>query len=243
MQDLLSGLLADPIVLAGLVAGVLSIIAYAPYIRDTIAGTTRPDRACWLIWAVLASISGASNLYEGASVSLFFIGVQVLGTLIIFVLSIWRGAGQYLSRENGIILGVSAVGLVSWYLTDSAVYALAISISVSALGGMGTIRKAYLDPGSETQSTWLISSAAALLGVVSVGAADPVLLAYPVYLLVLYLGIVVAMWLGERAQMAANADRFVWYSRRAARARAMRYARGIKMPPPVEAPMILRRAA
>lgn len=128
--------------------------AFVPYIYDTLRGGTRPDRVCWLIWSVLAMMSGASNLYEGAEASMWFVGVQVTGTLVVFTLSVWRGHGAFLSRGNATILAVATLGVVSWALTDTAVYVLAISISVSALGAGATMWKAYHSPSSETMSAW-----------------------------------------------------------------------------------------
>ena len=46
----------------GLLSAALSVLAYAPYMRDTIFGQTRPHRACWFIWSVLATISFFSLL-------------------------------------------------------------------------------------------------------------------------------------------------------------------------------------
>ena len=240
------GLFADPVVLAGGLAGLLSMWAYIPYMRDTLAGRTRPDRACWLIWAVLASLSGASNLAEGASASLFFIGVQVAGTVAIFALSIPFGAGAYFCRWNSSLLAAAALGLGIWWMTSEPVWALAMSIGVSAIGGVNTVRKVFYAPETETRLTWQISALAAGLGIFAVGAIDPVLLAYPVYLLVLYLSILCAQTWGERRWDRVWMQSVVWYSRRRAANRALmvplpvRVAdpTPIRMPPPAVMPAL-----
>lgn len=84
----------------GIVSAVLAAIAYAPYIVDTIVGTTRPHRSSWLIWTVLCTISFFSQMYEGATDSLPFAGVMLLGTLTISVLSIRRGVGGYAYKQD-----------------------------------------------------------------------------------------------------------------------------------------------
>lgn len=189
------------LMMIGALSGLLSTFAYVPYILDTINNKTQPDRASWLIWSVLGSISLSSQIFEGATTSLVFSGVQVGGTIIVFLLSIRLGAGDYLSRKNQIILIIASLGLVAWYFTNSSVYALAICISISLLGGSVTVHKAYVDPDSETMSTWFVSLIASALAVVSVGKLEPVLLAYPLYLLTLYTAIVVAMLLGKFRQI------------------------------------------
>ncbi|MEM6624417.1 MAG: hypothetical protein AAF674_19510 [Pseudomonadota bacterium] len=193
----------DLLLLAGVASGVLSTLAYMPYILDTLARRTRPQRASWLIWSVLGAIAFFSQVYEGATASLWFAGVQVSGTIVVFTLSIFVGRGHFLSRVDALVLVAAGVGLVLWYHTDTAVYALAITIAISLLGGAVTIAKAYRDPDSETMSTWLISFVAALAAIAAVGKLDWVILAYPLYLLVLNAGIVGAMLLGRAARRPA----------------------------------------
>ncbi len=191
---------SDPLAAFGILSGVLTIVGYLPYIRDTLRRQTRPHRASWLIWSVLGSLSFASQVYEGATASLWFAFVQVAGTILVFVLSIWLGAGRYLSRKNRLIFLAALIGLMAWYMTESAVYTLAITISISLLGGSVTVLKAYEDPGSETLSTWAIMLAASVFAVLSVGQIDWVILAYPLYLLTLYSAIILAMILGRARQ-------------------------------------------
>ncbi|MEM1237226.1 MAG: hypothetical protein AAGI10_09670 [Pseudomonadota bacterium] len=138
----------------------------------------------------------ASQIAEGATSSLFFAGAQCCGTLTIFLLSISRGAGSYLKGCDGAVLAAAAFGLVLWYVTDSAVWALGISCGISLLGGMITVIKAYRVPTSETASFWVLSFLASIMAVGSVGTLDPVLLVYPAYLFTLKAAILIALVMG-----------------------------------------------
>lgn len=208
----------------GALSGVLSLFCFVPYIWDTLSGRTQPERASWLIWSVLGVIAVFSQGLEGASASLMFAVVQVGCTVVICVLSIWYGAGHYLSRRNRAIFAVAVFGVGAWYVTDSAVYALAVTISISLLGGCVTIQKSYVDPASETMSTWVVAALAAACATLSVGRLDWVLLAYPLYLLVLYTGILCALLLGRRAQRKASEDRGAVFVRPGARGPAVQMA-------------------
>lgn len=187
----------DPLRLFGIASAILSIYAFFPYARDTIRGRTKPQRACWLIWSVLGSIALVTQIVEGATESLWFAAIQVGWTVAIFALAIWRGVGRFLNPGDEYILAAAGMGLVLWAFTHNASYALIITISISMLGGLATILKAYREPGTETMATWVISWMAAACAVCAVGAYDWVLLAYPLYLLALYSGIVIAMVLGR----------------------------------------------
>lgn len=185
------------VVLFGILAGVLSVFAYIPYIKDTLAGRTQPQRASWLIWSVLSTIALVSQIHEGAGPSLLFAGVQVSCTVLIFALSSWVGTNNKLRHTDHLIFMAAGLGLVLWYFTNSAAYALAVTISISLLGGAATVLKTYRDPGSETCVTWLISFVASGFALLAVGQLDPMLLAYPMYLLVLYGAILGALGLGR----------------------------------------------
>ena len=192
-----SGSSFDVLVLLGVLSGVLSTFAYLPYVIDTIARRTQPQRASWLIWSVLGSIAFFSQLHEGASASLWFAGVQVGGTITVFVLSIGLGIGGFLNRGDCLVLLGALAGLVLWYFTETAIYAPSITISISLLGGSVTVLKAFRDPQSETMSTWFLSFIASACAIFSVGTLDWVILAYPLYLFTLNGAIVVAMLLGR----------------------------------------------
>lgn len=181
----------------GILSGVLSTFAYVPYIIDTLARRTSPQRASWLIWSVLGSIAFCSQLYEGAGASLWFAGAQVTGTVVVFLLSIGLGIGGFLNRRDCLVLLCALAGLALWYVTDTAIYALAITISISLLGGSITVLKAFREPESETMSTWFLSLLASTCAIFSVGTMDWVILAYPLYLFTLNGAIVIAMLLGR----------------------------------------------
>ena len=184
-------------------AFLLSALAFLPYIRDTIALKTQPQRASWMIWSTLSSIAFFTQISEGATSSLWFIGAQCACSVSIFLLSIWYGSGSYLSRRNLTIFAAAGVGLAMWYALDAAVYALSMIIAISALGGYATVTKAYRAPESETLSTWVMLVAASVCGVASVGVLDWMHLAYPVYLFGLYGAIVLAVFLGRSRAGAA----------------------------------------
>lgn len=196
---------AEPstLILFGTLSGILSAIAFFPYIKDTFRRRIAPDRASWLIWSTLGSIAFFSQVYEGATDSLWFAGVRVAGAIIVLMLSVRLSAGEFMSVKNRRILFIASCALIIWTYTETAAFALAITISISLLGGASTVQKAFQSPRSETMSTWVISLVASICAIFAVGKLDPILLAYPVYLFALHAAIVVAMLLGKLKETRA----------------------------------------
>ncbi len=164
----------------GLLAGLLGIVMIIPYVRDILKGTTHPHRASWLIWTSLGLIATFSQLAKGATNSLWMTVAQTLATAVVFLLSIKFGTGGY-SKQDRISLLLAFSGLVVWFFTKNAAYALFITIGVDAIGAGLTTIKAYKDPGSETLVTWILSAISGILGAIAVGKVDFILIAYPLY--------------------------------------------------------------
>jgi hypothetical protein len=165
----------------GLLAGLLNIIAYIPYIRDTIKGETSPNRTSWFIWTTLALISFFSQKSSGATWSLCFIAIQVLGPLTVFMLSIKRGEGGFEALDLFSLIG-AIVGLLAWAVSGRPEMALYFNLSVDMFGVLPTLKKSYLDPSGETISLYVLTVVAAVLAGLSVGKLSPILLLYPVYI-------------------------------------------------------------
>ncbi len=181
----------------GVLAGLVGTVMAVPYILDTLHRKTRPQRASWLIWTVLGYIAISSQLAKGASDSLWMTVGQTAGTTAIFLLSLWLGTGGF-SRRDAVSLILAAIGVVVWYVTREAAYALFITIAVDAIGAVLTAIKAYEMPGSETLVMWVLSVGTGVLGTIAVGRFDPILMAYPLYVVAANACVITAIMLGER---------------------------------------------
>ena len=175
----------------GVVAAVLGVIEVLPYVRDTLRRSTRPHRGTWFIWAVLAGVAFWAHRADGASWSLLLLGVECVGTAVVFALSLRWGHGALTTAERRLVL-LAGVGVVGWVVTDEPLVALACVIASDLVATSMMLPKTWRNPASETLSTYVMASAggaaaAASIGVTavpssaSVGVGAASLLAYPVY--------------------------------------------------------------
>jgi hypothetical protein len=169
------------LVYVGWMAAIVTLSALSLYVFDIFKGSIKPERATWFIWTILGIITFLSQKADGAHASLWFIGAQTFGSCIIFVLSLKYGSGG-LTKFDLTCLVAAGFGLILWKLTSNPFYALLINIGIDATGAIPTIRKAYLDPASETPLPWFMSGAGGWLGALAVGQLSFTLLLYPVYL-------------------------------------------------------------
>jgi len=187
----------------GIVAGLMLLAGAPPYFIDILKGKTKPERATWFIWSVLGVIAFFSQLSLGAHWSLLFAGIDALGSILVFGLSLKYGVGGW-TKIDKIALVIAGIGVFVSLASHQPVAALVGAVLADLSGAVLTIRKTYLDPDSETTITWLFIGTSALLGSLSVGKWSFGLLLYPVYLSVGSYGVLVAQWLGKISHRKKN---------------------------------------
>lgn len=189
--------------LFGYISAILSIIMVVPYIRDIFLLKTKPERASWFIWTVLGVISFASQFAKGATDSLWLTAGQTLAVAIVFILAIKYGTGG-LEKRDKIALIIAIFGLMLWYFTQEAAYALLLVIFIDSVGSLLTIIKSYQAPETETVSTFVLSGTSGIFGALAVGNFNFILLAYPLYIVLANYSIVAAILLGRNKKIAIH---------------------------------------
>lgn len=165
----------------GYISGILMILSVIPYTRSILRLETKPQRMTWLIWTLLTVIAFFSQMSEGATWSLLLTGGDMVAILIVFILSFKYGVGGF--RKIDIISLIGAVmSLLLWYITKEASLALFFIILTDFIGGTLTITKAWKDPQSENWIGWAMCGIGGLLGAISVGEWNFVLLAFPIFI-------------------------------------------------------------
>lgn len=164
----------------GLLAGLVSILDFLPYLRDVLRGTTRPHRGTWLIWSVLAIVATASQEADGAAWSLVMAVAQAAVTTTVLVLSLRFGMGGA-GRAELALTALALAGVGGWLVVDEPVVATACVVLADVIGIALMLPKTWREPGSETLATFALASLGGVLAAGAVGALDASLLLYPAY--------------------------------------------------------------
>jgi hypothetical protein len=144
-----------------ILATVISIAGYLPYIADIIKGKSKPHRVTWLIWSILGTVLCFTS-FELSDYDWMMICVPLVymvGPTIVAILSFWYGEGGT-SRLDIICFIFAFVGLALWLFLDLVVVALWISILIDGVGALPTIRKSFINPKSESMIGWTAFSLA-----------------------------------------------------------------------------------
>jgi hypothetical protein len=126
------------------------------YLRDTLRGTTQPNRVTWLLWAVAPLLAAAVELNEGVrlqALPTFMVGFM---PLLIFIASFHNSAAVWKVRTMDYACGAfSVVGTIVWLVTRNGVLAISAAIAADFLAGVPTLMKSWTHPQTETVHSYI----------------------------------------------------------------------------------------
>jgi len=133
------------------VGTAIGALGTAVYLRDTLRGTTKPNRVTWLLWAVAPLLAAAVELSGGVglrALPTFMVGFM---PLLVFVASFHNAASVWKVRRIDYACGaMSVVGTVVWLVTRNGVLAISAAIAADFLAGVPTVMKSWTHPETET---------------------------------------------------------------------------------------------
>lgn len=134
-------------------AGLLYVAAFVPYIRAILRKETQPAKASWIIWASLDSITLAGMLAKHTVNGL--IVCALIGAWMVAILALKYGKSGW-SRLDKFSLGGAVLGVVLWGISGNPTFGIVTSLSVVFLGSFPTFASAWNDPSKEDRTAWTI---------------------------------------------------------------------------------------
>jgi hypothetical protein len=134
----------------------IGALGTAVYLRDTLRGSTKPNRVTWLLWAIAPLLAAGVELDEGVglrALPTFMVGFM---PLLVFVGSFYNPTSVWRIRRIDYACGVmSVVGTVVWLVTRNGVLAISAAIAADFLAGVPTVMKSWTHPETETVSSYV----------------------------------------------------------------------------------------
>ncbi len=145
------------------VATIIVVVAYYPYIRDIFLKKTRPHAYTWLIWAITQSTATAALWYGGGNFAAMSLAISTLLVIFVFFLSFKYGT-KNITKSDTVVLFATLMAIVVWWQLDSPLLAVLMVSAIDGLGGyIPTYRKSFAQPYSETPIFWLAMTLSGVL--------------------------------------------------------------------------------
>lgn len=132
-------------------SGIFVLIGVITYIFAVIRGHTRPSKASWTIWTVLAVLT-AGGMYQAHALNVQIAAVTI-GNIIITVLAFKYGRSG-LSTLDKLSYTGAGLGIVLWIITQNPLYVIVTSLAINGIGAVPTIQKAWYNPREESILGW-----------------------------------------------------------------------------------------
>jgi hypothetical protein len=140
----------------GLLALIIAIISFFPYLKDIFARKTTPHIYSWLVWAILQMTAAVAILQQNSFYSA--LGVIGLGlvSLTVFILSFKYGTKNITSFDTACLIG-AFITIGIWIFTNNATISIILVTIIDFIGFLPTYRKVCQEPHSETLFLYIMS--------------------------------------------------------------------------------------
>ena len=123
----------------GILAALVAIVAYIPYLRGIRTGAVQPHPYTWLISALVSGIILAGQIADGAGAGAIPTATSEVFTLIIFVLSLKYGM-RHITKIDTVFLLLAFGSIVPWLLTKDPTLSVVFAVAIDLIAFVPTIR-------------------------------------------------------------------------------------------------------
>jgi hypothetical protein len=166
----------------GIIASIIAIISYIPYIRDVLANKTKPHAFSWLIWSILTAVAFFGQIAGGAGPGSWVNGFTTVVCFIIFIFGLIKGRSNIVLIDWICLVG-AGVAILFWFITNGPLVSVIMVTIIDALGFFPTFRKSYHKPHEETWSTYVLSIFKYVFSLFALQTFSVVTVLFPIYLI------------------------------------------------------------
>jgi len=164
-------------IILGLLATILAIFSFYPYLKDIFKKKTKPHAYSWLIWSIIQGVGVLAMLEGGASFGSMGLAVGTLLTFVIFLLSFKYGTRNITKIDTALLLACLVI-IVVWLNQEDPLWAVVLVSLVDTIAYIPTYRKTYLNPQTETLFSYVMWVIANILSIMAMAHYSLVTMLY-----------------------------------------------------------------
>lgn len=162
----------------GILAGVVSSLAYPIYIWSIIKKRTVPHKVTWTLSALLGLISLIFYRESGGRETIYVPLSDFFGLLVIATMAFWYGRNGSISRTDWLCV-VGVIGAIGVFLISrDPLLALAVTLIAEILVLVPTMVKTCRYPEEESFTAWSFTTVANTLNFWAIGQGNTVEMTY-----------------------------------------------------------------
>jgi len=171
------------------------------YLRDTIRGTTQPNRVSFFLWALAPFIGVAASLSDGVTWSALPVFCAGFGPLLIFLASfVNKKAYWKITKFDWVCGAFSVLALVLWQITKNPAVAVGFAVFADLAAAIPILKKSWTHPHSETSTLYLLAIFNQFTAFLAMKTFSFVEVAFPLYLISICIALYLIISIGQRRQ-------------------------------------------
>lgn len=142
--------------LLSMLATVLTVLAYLPYIRSILRGHTRPHVFTWIIWSLATGIAFLAVLDAGGGAGAWPIGFSCAVSLFVAWQAFVRRTDITITQTDWLLFLAALAAIPLWLAAEDPLWAVVLITLTELLGFGPTLRKTWIQPHSESMNFLMI---------------------------------------------------------------------------------------
>lgn len=170
----------------GIISQIITITSIIPYLIGIIRGVIVPNRVTWAIWSVVGITIWITTLTNPLSdhITKMFAFVLAFNPTIVFVITLWKGSTEPISKAERFAILISAIAIMLWLFTMNSPgflpTFLAILADICAL--VPTIRFVNQYPDQDRPTAWMLFMIGSIFAISGIQNWNIESLILPVYM-------------------------------------------------------------
>lgn len=153
--------------LSGIIAGIIGLTCFIPYLIDIFRRKTKPHIYSWLIWSITQSTAVIAMIVGNAQYGSLGLAVGSLFCISIFFLSFKYGTKDITRFDTFCLIG-AIFAVILWIVQKNPLYSVTLITIIDSIGFIPTYRKSYIDPYSETILFYLLTAASNFFAIIAI---------------------------------------------------------------------------
>ncbi len=170
--------------IAGILAVILTIGSFFPYLIAIFHGKIKPHVFSWVIWALTTIVVFFAQLADGGGFGAWVMGLSGLITIFIAILAYFKKTDDTIKKVDWVFFFGALLSLPLWYFTSNPLWAVIILTFVDLVGFLPTIRKSFVKPFEEQILFYVIISVRNILAIIALYHYSVITILFPVVITV-----------------------------------------------------------
>src|SRR3989344_4904959 len=108
----------------GIIAVIIGLISYVPYVRNVFINKTKPHAFSWLIWGVLTAIAFFAQMEKGGGAGSWVTGITAATCFLVSAIAFLKYGFRYVKKSDWLALFGALPGIPIWKNTNEPLSAV-----------------------------------------------------------------------------------------------------------------------